>query len=417
MKKMLAVAISNIAYMRVIFPEDAFSDRSVEDVKLKILKRDKSYPLASQVVDWINGVFDAIDKQYLRLLILGIQKKDSDPNTVLEMYTFKFAYTDTTEMEIYNKDRKISSSQSSSQTKKATVSMLRNLIALIQTLRPLPADACFTMKLFYYDNVTPKNYEPPGFRATEIDSVCVEGNPTKFRFHSVSTSFHSLQLKVVAETAATEDDAESVQGTQQTLESGMDVEMDDTPYQPGAMEDGSTEQTVAAADDGHSQVEESSSDVEPLGVRCPCLANEDDGLMILCAVCHYWQHAICFKVLDETSAPARHVCNLCCNSDDAPTDPDLTDIGASKVQMTCMWRRSLAACLEVDHINSAQLASRLGVANSVAGDLMKRLVSEGYVAAKGKQANATKFVQKRKIKREALVKYFRRNKVSAMETE
>ena len=50
---------------------------------------------------------------------------------------------------------------------------------------------------------------------------------------------------------------------------------------------------------------------EDLGVRCPCLDPADDGTMILCSICNYWQHAICFCLYDEANMPETHVCHLC----------------------------------------------------------------------------------------------------------
>jgi len=345
------------------------------------------------------------------------------------MYNFRFSYNNKTEMEIYSGNKKISSASTASQTKKATISLLRNLIVLIQTLRPLPDDVRVTMKLFYYDDVTPEDYEPPGFKAAETDFVCMEGNPTKFKFQSVSTAFHSLQLRVIADAMmAGEDEAVSVPGAQQMTEEvlrGMDVEMGDTQSQQEGVVASTTPESSAeakhcsqsSAADANSEAVGRCSDEELLGVRCPCMANEDDGLMIQCSVCRYWQHAVCFKILDESLAPARHVCNVCCNSAAEKTDPELAEVHESEAQMICLWRRSLAACLEVNHIGCAQLACRLGVADSLASRLMDRLVSEGYASSKGKLASATKFVQKRKIKRDALVKYFSKTSVTAMEVE
>ena len=431
MKKLLAIAISNIAYMRVIFPEEVFSDRHLEGLNLKILKNDKSCPSAVQMVDWLKGVFDAIDKKYLRALIFGIYRSSSDPNTLLEMYNFKFSYSNKTEMEIYSGNKKISSASTATQTKKATISLLRNLIVLIQTLRPLPDDVRITMKLFYYDDVTPEDYEPPGFRAAETDFVCMEGNPAKFKFQSVSTAFHSLGLRVIADTTmAGEDETVTVPGDQQMTEDvprAMDVEMGDTQSQQENFVESTTPESSAKAkhcsqtstattvDDENSPAGERNGDED--GVRCPCVANEDDGLMIQCSVCSYWQHAVCFKILDESLAPARHVCHLCCNSAAETTDPELAEVHESEAQMICLWRRSLAACLEVNHISCAQLACRLGVADSLASCLMDRLISEGYASAKGKLSSSVKFIQKRKIKRDALMKYFSKNSVTTMEVE
>jgi len=194
MKKLLAIAISNIAYMRVLFPEKAFGDKCLEDLSLKVLKNDKSCPGAAQMIAWLKGVFDALDKKYLRMLIFGIQSGTCDPDSFLEMYTFRFSYNDKIELEIQSKNGKLSLISTANETKKATVLLLSRLVALMDTLRPLPPDTRTTMKLLYYDDVTPADYEPPGFIAAKSSFICVEGNPTKFRFQSVSTAFHSMQV-------------------------------------------------------------------------------------------------------------------------------------------------------------------------------------------------------------------------------
>ena len=41
------------------------------------------------------------------------------------------------------------------------------------------------------------------------------------------------------------------------------------------------------------------------------LSLQDDGLMIMCDVCKFWQHGICFQIMDEEKAPEHHVCDLC----------------------------------------------------------------------------------------------------------
>lgn len=38
---------------------------------------------------------------------------------------------------------------------------------------------------------------------------------------------------------------------------------------------------------------------------------QDDGLMVLCAVCDVWQHALCFALLSEKDVPETHICVEC----------------------------------------------------------------------------------------------------------
>jgi hypothetical protein len=87
-KKLLAVAISNITYIRAIFPEHAYGDRNIEglnvhwahiikllnmifspiELGLKILRADGACYGATTVVKWMKGCFDAIDKKYVSVI-------------------------------------------------------------------------------------------------------------------------------------------------------------------------------------------------------------------------------------------------------------------------------------------------------------------------------------------------------------
>ena len=54
-------------------------------------------------------------------------------------------------------------------------------------------------------------------------------------------------------------------------------------------------------------------------------------------------------------------------------------------QATCLWRRSLAACMVSTRLLPYELANRLGVENNVAQGLMKRLEKEGFLVTPTKQ--------------------------------
>ena len=52
----------------------------------------------------------------------------------------------------YRNNEKISGAHSESETRKATIQLLRTIIILTQTLESLPDDVMMTMKLLYYDD-------------------------------------------------------------------------------------------------------------------------------------------------------------------------------------------------------------------------------------------------------------------------
>lgn len=49
----------------------------------------------------------------------------------------------------------------------STVILLRTLITLGQTMKPLPASRFLTIKLLYRDDITPLEFEPPYFTAAD----------------------------------------------------------------------------------------------------------------------------------------------------------------------------------------------------------------------------------------------------------
>lgn len=64
-KKLTVIAISNITYLRNIFPESAYIDRQLEGLNLKILKGDHSIPAAQQMINWLKSAFEAVNLRYV----------------------------------------------------------------------------------------------------------------------------------------------------------------------------------------------------------------------------------------------------------------------------------------------------------------------------------------------------------------
>ena len=69
-KKLVAVAVSNIAYIRDIFPEVAFANKSLDKMPIKILKQHNECEDAGIAASWLLGAFEAIEKEYLKVLLV-----------------------------------------------------------------------------------------------------------------------------------------------------------------------------------------------------------------------------------------------------------------------------------------------------------------------------------------------------------
>ncbi|XP_009871591.1 PREDICTED: HORMA domain-containing protein 1 [Apaloderma vittatum] len=199
-KRLLAVAVSCITYLRGIFPESAYGTRYMDDVCVKILKEDKSCPGSSQLVKWMLGCYDALQKKYLRMIVLAVYAHPEDPQTITECYHFKFKYTHNGPLlDISSTTKRNDSTITCADTKKASILLIRKIYVLMQNLSPLPNDVCLTMKLFYYDEVTPPDYQPPGFKEGECEGMIFEGEPMYLNVGEVPTPFHMLKVKVTTE--------------------------------------------------------------------------------------------------------------------------------------------------------------------------------------------------------------------------
>ncbi|XP_008933597.1 PREDICTED: HORMA domain-containing protein 2 [Merops nubicus] len=201
LKRLLAIGMSCITYMRGLFPESSYGTRYLDDVCLKILREDKCCLGAKQVVKWIQGCFDALERQYLHIAVLTFYTDPKEPETVTELYQFKFKYKkEVPQMDIISNQVTLVDWVSSEDLKQSSRFLIRKLYLLLQNLGPLPNDVTLTMKLRYYSDVTPEDYQPPGFKEdVSPRDLFFDGDPVNLRVGSVSTGFHLMKMRVTTE--------------------------------------------------------------------------------------------------------------------------------------------------------------------------------------------------------------------------
>ncbi|KFZ48047.1 HORMA domain-containing protein 2, partial [Antrostomus carolinensis] len=195
-KRLLAISVSCITYMRGLFPESSYGTRYLDDLCLKILREDKSCLGSLQIVKWIQGCFDALERQYVSFFFHIFN------GTVTELYQFKFKYKkEVPQMDIIsNQMNFVNGVCSSEDVKQASRLLIRKLYLLMQNLGPLPNDITLTMKLIYYNDVTPEDYQPPGFKEDgSSGDLLFDGDPVNLRVGSVSTGFHLMKVRVTTE--------------------------------------------------------------------------------------------------------------------------------------------------------------------------------------------------------------------------
>ncbi|XP_073742919.1 HORMA domain-containing protein 2 isoform X1 [Callorhinus ursinus] len=206
-KKLFATSISCITYLRGLFPESSYGERHLDDLSLKILREDKKCPGSLHIIKWIQGCFDALEKRYLHMAVLTLYTNPKEPEKVTEIYQFKFKYTkEGATMDFDSSSTSFESGTNSEDIKKASVLLIRKLYILMQNLGPLPNDVILTMKLHYYNAVTPHDYQPPGFKeGVNSHFLLFEGEPVNLQVGLVSTGFHSMKVKVTTEATRVSD--------------------------------------------------------------------------------------------------------------------------------------------------------------------------------------------------------------------
>ncbi|NXR11201.1 HORM2 protein, partial [Semnornis frantzii] len=121
--------------------------------------------------------------------------------TVTELYQFKFKYKkQVPQMDIISNQEKLVKGACCQDVSQASRLLLRKLYLLMQNLGPLPNDITLTMKLLYYSDVTPEDYQPPGFKEDgSPGDLLFDGDPVSLRMGSVSTGFHLMKVRVTTE--------------------------------------------------------------------------------------------------------------------------------------------------------------------------------------------------------------------------
>ncbi|XP_058194657.1 meiosis-specific protein ASY1 [Rhododendron vialii] len=230
-RNLLRIAIFNISYIRGLFPEKYFNDKSVPALEIKIKKLMPMDAESRRLIDWMEkGVYDALQKKYLKTLLFSVCEAVEGP--MIEEYAFSFSYSSSDSQEVSmnikrNGDKKqggtfkynSKTEVTPNQMRSSACKMVRTLIQLMRTLDRMPEERTILMKLLYYDDVTPVDYEPPFFRGcTEQEAYNPwNKNPLKMEVGNVNSKHFVLALKVKSVLDPCEDENDDIQDDEVSL--------------------------------------------------------------------------------------------------------------------------------------------------------------------------------------------------------
>ncbi|KAM4855275.1 HORMA domain-containing protein 2 isoform 2-T2 [Urocitellus parryii] len=181
-------------------------------------------------MSWVTAYY-----QMLHMAVLTLYTNPKEPEKVTEIYQFKFKYTkEGATMDFDSSSTSFESGTNSKDIKKASVLLIRKLYILMQNLGPLPNDVILTMKLHYYNSVTPHDYQPPGFKeGVNSHFLLFDGEPVNLQVGLVSTGFHSMKVKVTTEAARVSDLENNLfqeNNTTEIAHQGLDCDDEEEEY-------------------------------------------------------------------------------------------------------------------------------------------------------------------------------------------
>ncbi|KAJ7578469.1 HORMA domain-containing protein [Mycena floridula] len=245
-KTLLQAGLGCITYMRDLLPQDNFTEshlmssndsisyhstdgtpvdpkKSNQVNTFKIMTMTRGYTEeADRILNYLeDGIFDALQKQYLRSFIFGIYLDSKDPNNIVEAYNFNFQYytipgTDTTiplvtmgeDQNTFNDPVVQSMCKGKPPTvkdvKRSVKTLLKTLIASMTQMDSLPKRRFASFKVFYTDD-TPPEYEPPNFAAGDFEkdkwyftTHDLDEVPDKWNVGKLNTGHHSVDVNITS---------------------------------------------------------------------------------------------------------------------------------------------------------------------------------------------------------------------------
>ncbi|GFU50030.1 HORMA domain-containing protein 1 [Nephila pilipes] len=379
-KKLIAVSLSAITFIRGIFPDKAYGERNLYGLRLKLLTEDCGIKSVSKFIDLIRGCYDAVEKKYLQQLSIGICQNKENRNEVIEAYNLVFSYkNDECSITCQNRTNTFSP-KLTDPTVEASLLMLKNISAVNDILGEMPKNAYLSLKLLYYDDVTPKDYEPPGFEPSTQAKFSFPTKTMNIALGKIDTEIHGYRcllkttLSKQLQLHNTSEDPLLLPASQTSTNAEEIIHGDISKDELF----GSQQSTQGSLN--NSKLFENIKTVTAL--RCPCkskLARDED--IIICVSCERLQHKICYGILEPDDIPEIFYCVDCiiyATDGNSLWDMVYTYEGKDR-QEFCATRKALALCLELKTIRASNLEKLLGYDKAMANIVIEKLDFEGFI--------------------------------------
>ncbi|KAG5893178.1 hypothetical protein JTB14_000438 [Gonioctena quinquepunctata] len=176
-------SIFNIIHRRLPLDESELKTRKYKNIPFVVLKSVKNIkdPLLVLFYSWLDGIKDAFEKNYLKEIFIFMKSTSGE---VMETYQFKLKYNTDPEKE----------------HRRTLIYVQDDTMALLQVIRDLEKNPKLdrdNVKLVIeltYSDVTPAEYEPPGFESARKPN-CAHISVCEKLLGTLNTGFHKLTCR------------------------------------------------------------------------------------------------------------------------------------------------------------------------------------------------------------------------------
>ncbi|KAA8495010.1 HORMA domain-containing protein 1 [Porphyridium purpureum] len=202
MKNFLRASISSIVHQRGLLPEECFEDATIGELRVKRINS-KASEDAQKLANWLEqGQF--LEQLLLQIFVKGDAKKFEDMK-MIESFSFGFQYgEDGPNMSLLSKRmaRGARATGSKDHVIQFTKEMLTGVLDMVSSLPSLNkhGELVFALKILYFDEKTPRDYEPPFFRPAPLENDVSWFSEDILRLNGglLVTPYHSCHVEVAS---------------------------------------------------------------------------------------------------------------------------------------------------------------------------------------------------------------------------
>eukprot|EP00755_Sulcionema_specki_P039056 Sspe_Gene.112112::Locus_94661_Transcript_1_1_Confidence_1.000_Length_1373::g.112112::m.112112 len=196
-KHMIRTGVSTVCYARSLFPDEAFTSKTICGLTIKILTPNTDD--SRLLLEWLEkGVFEALSKRYLHVVSLVVLDGTGKDENVIESYDFRVSYPEAGGAAVTTSKHTPKKSHTKEEVTTSLGDMLRALITITHVMADLPDERVVTMRLLYNDRA-PKGYQPSFFCAAtpEAEQHYTRHNMkmTKVDLGALATEYHVMDLR------------------------------------------------------------------------------------------------------------------------------------------------------------------------------------------------------------------------------